>query len=526
MENELEIKDDLSRKVIRNATFNIIGRIWYFLVTIFLTPYIIGHIGIERYGIWVFTGVLAGYFGLLDLGIGFAFIKYISEFYAKKDFAKINQLVNTGFVFYALFSLLVVVLSFFVINPIISLLKIPPGLHSEASLVFFLGFVLFAIINFVVPFVAIPSGLQRMDITNKVDMIMSVPNIMGTIFFLERGYGLRGLMINSIAIFFLKSIVNIIINYRILPELKFNPFSFSKDMFKKFFSYGYKLQVAYLSSMVSVHFDKLLISYFLSIGLVTFYQLGSTIVTAIRSITTLLIPPLIPAFSEINARQQKAKLIDGYIKGTKYFALIAAPIFTFMIISAYQIMIIWMGKGFDKAAWIIQILGLGWLITVLAAVASAVAQAIARTDIEMKSALIGVICNVVLSIALIRHFGFAGVAFGTAISLFLGVIYYFIKLHKEIELSLSWFLKTTILLPMVLSLCIGLPAWKFIMWSQNSILDFSRIHNLIIFIIQAIIFFGLYLVVLLLLKPLDDTDRRLLQDKIPIARYLIIKLSK
>ncbi|MBM3252517.1 MAG: hypothetical protein FJZ11_07065, partial [Candidatus Omnitrophica bacterium] len=365
MEKDLNLEPNLTKKVIRNTCFNVIGRLWYFLVTIFLTPYIIGHIGIERYGIWIFTGVLAGYFGLLDFGVGFAFIKYISEFYAKKDFAKINQLVNTGFDFYAIFSLLVVVLGFFVINPIISLLKIPPGLHSEASLVFFLGFILFGIINFVVPFVAIPSGLQRMDITNKVDIIMTIPNIAGTIFFLEKGYGLTGLMINTIAVFSVKSIVNIIINYRIMPELKFNPFSFSKDMFKKFFNYGYKVQIAYLLTIVSEHFDKLLISYFLSIGLVTFYQLGNTIVSQIRRLSLLMIPPLIPAFSEIHAKEQMNKLKDSYTKGTKYFVLLAAPLFIFMIVSAHQIMMVWMGPGYEKAAWIIQILGIGWFAAVL-----------------------------------------------------------------------------------------------------------------------------------------------------------------
>src|SRR3989338_3679611 len=187
-------EEALSQKVIRNTALNVIGRSWQFLITIFLAPYVVSHLGNERYGIWVLVSVLTGYFGLLDLGVGFSFIKYISEFYAKKDFKKINQLINSGFNFYFFLSFIIIILAFFVIKPIISLLKIPAPLQNEAYWVFLLGLFLFALVNIMCPFMAIQSGLQRMDITNKVGIVMSIPTIVGTIFVLERGFGLLGLI--------------------------------------------------------------------------------------------------------------------------------------------------------------------------------------------------------------------------------------------------------------------------------------------------------------------------------------------
>ena len=58
----------ISQKVIRNTIFNTIGRFWQILIGLVLIPYIVSHIGVERYGIWAIVGVLTGYFGLLDLG--------------------------------------------------------------------------------------------------------------------------------------------------------------------------------------------------------------------------------------------------------------------------------------------------------------------------------------------------------------------------------------------------------------------------------------------------------------------------
>ena len=119
-----KLNESISQKIIRNTIFNTIGRFWVILVALFLTPYIIGHIGVDRFGIWAIVGVLTGYFGLLDFGIGTSFVKYISQFYAKEDYKKINQVVNTGFIFYSIFAASIITLGFFIINPLLNFFNI------------------------------------------------------------------------------------------------------------------------------------------------------------------------------------------------------------------------------------------------------------------------------------------------------------------------------------------------------------------------------------------------------------------
>lgn len=147
----------ISQKIIRNTIFNAIGRVWGILVALVLTPYIIGHIGIERFGIWAIVGVLTGYFGLLDFGIGTSFVKYISEFYTKKDYEKINHIINTGFVFYAIFAVFIAIVGFIFINPLLTFFNIPKELYNEAVFVFLLGIILFGVSNALSPFGAIQS---------------------------------------------------------------------------------------------------------------------------------------------------------------------------------------------------------------------------------------------------------------------------------------------------------------------------------------------------------------------------------
>ena len=93
------------------------GRFWSFALFFILTPYIINHIGVERFGVWTIVGVLTGYLGLFDLGISTSFVKYIAEYYTHRDFEKINHVVNTGFLFYLVFSFVVIALSMIFIQP-------------------------------------------------------------------------------------------------------------------------------------------------------------------------------------------------------------------------------------------------------------------------------------------------------------------------------------------------------------------------------------------------------------------------
>ncbi|MGD9015132.1 MAG: oligosaccharide flippase family protein, partial [Candidatus Omnitrophota bacterium] len=292
------MEQGISTKIIRNTIFNIIGRAWGILITLFLTPYIIRHIGIQRYGIWAIIGVITGYFGLLDFGFGTSFVKYITEFYTKKDYQKINQVVNTGFVFYSLFALLIIGLAFLMINPLLTFFKIPSDLYNEALFVFLLGIILFAISGAQSPFRAIQGGLQRMDITNKVAIGVSIPMVAGTIVFLESGYGLPGLMVNNAIILSLTIITNVVIAYRILPQLKFRILSFHREMFRRLFDFGYKLQISKIASLLHFQMDKIILAYFLNIGLVTYYAVAAQLAHRIREMPLLLISAIFPAASE------------------------------------------------------------------------------------------------------------------------------------------------------------------------------------------------------------------------------------
>lgn len=514
----------ISQKIIRNTIFNAIGRFWGILVALGLTPYIIGHIGVERYGIWAIVGVLTGYFGLLDFGIGTSFVKYIAEFYAKKDYEKINQVINTGFVFYTIFAIFITTAGFIFINPLLTPFNIPKELYNEAVFVFLLGIILFGVSNALGPFGALQGGLQRMDISNKIAIVISIPSIAGTIFFLEKGYGLPGLMVNNAIILVISSLLNIIAAFNILPELKFNPFSISAEMFKKLFGFGYKMQIARISGVVSNQTDKLLITLFLSIGALTFYQLGSSIVYSVMSMSALLVSALMPAFTELEARGDRGTLINGYLRVTKYMTFICAPLFIFLIISAHDIMIIWMGVGYEKSSLIIQILAVGWMINMIAQVAASMCVAIDKPQFLATGSIIIIMLNIFLGIFLIKKFGFSGAAWGTSLAVMIGTIYFLVMLHNTLNISAKKLINITIC---YFAICIiaALPIFVIDTIIYRFNLPINRGMTLVVLIMRSLVFFSLYFTGVYYKKLFDEVDISFFKQRLPLARSFIEKLS-
>jgi O-antigen/teichoic acid export membrane protein len=432
IERNAQIGDGLSRKLVRNTFYNFLGRSWGTAVAIFMTPYIIRHIGVERFGIWAIVGIITGYFGLLDFGVGSSFVKYIAEFNTKREYQKINAVVNMGVIFYLIFAISIIIPAFIFIDRLLVLFKVPFHLYNEAKFVFLAGIIIFLASNAVSVFNAVLIGLQRMDTANKLSVLVSIPNILGTIFFLEKGYSLAGLMVNNAIVFIIGTAINIYVAFRILPELKFNLSIFNKDIFKKIFSFGFRMQLAKVSGMVSNHTDKIIIANLLSLSLVAMYQLGSSIIYYAMSVSSLLVSALMPAFSEIEAKGERGLLIQAYLRSTKYLSIIVIPLFIFLIVAAPRIIFVWMGSGYENAVLVVQILAIAWMLNAIAQSAGSLCMAINKPQLLGFASLLIIVLNIVFSIILIKSFGFYGAAWGAAIAVNAGGVFFLINIHRTL----------------------------------------------------------------------------------------------
>ncbi|MBU0880956.1 MAG: oligosaccharide flippase family protein [Candidatus Omnitrophica bacterium] len=515
----------ISYKVIVNTIYNTFGRFWGIIVGIFLTPYIISRVGVDRFGVWAVVGVVTGYFGLLDMGVGASFVKYISEFYARKEYNKISHIVNTGFTIYFILAIVSFLLVFLLKNPILAFLNMPMYLRHEAGVVLVMGIALFGASNAMSPFLAIQGGLQRMDITNNIGIGLSIVNIAGTIFFLERGFGIIGLMMNNVIVFVILAVVNVTVARFLMPELRFRLFYIDRMIFRRILNFGYNMQIAKVSGMVASHTDKILITCFLSIGLVTFYQLGSSVIYYAASLAGILTSALMPAFSEIEARGERDRLVEAYMRSMKYISFVIAPIFIYLAISAEQVIFIWLGYGYERSVVIIQILAGAFLINTIAQVPLSVSMAIDKPRLVAVGSLITIMSNIILSALFIRIFGFTGAAWGTLVAVNAGTIYFMARLNAEMRIPAKNVIR--IVMPFFLSCAVA----ATIIFALNSFIGknlfhsgLGRVESMALFFVKGAIFLLCYLVSVFWMKPFNADELEVIKRKIPFMAPIIARI--
>src|ERR1700745_782081 len=98
-----------------------VGSSWFalslnILVGIFLSPYILHHLGDEAFGLWILIFSVTGYYGLFDLGIRSSIVRYVAKYAATGEHGQLNRLVNTAIFSYGaigLFAMLITLTAYF-----------------------------------------------------------------------------------------------------------------------------------------------------------------------------------------------------------------------------------------------------------------------------------------------------------------------------------------------------------------------------------------------------------------------------
>ncbi len=513
-----------SKKIIKNTIFTSVGRFWGYALSFIITPYIVHKIGIERFGIWAIANTAIHFFLFLDLGIGSSFVKYIAEYNTKKNYKMINEVINTGLIFSLFFCLCVFLFSMLLKNLVMTQLKFSSDLHGDV-LIAFLGVLAVFIINYIFTvFKSTLYGLQRMDIVNIIYVIVSIPGTVGLALFLHFGFGLKGLIYNSIIVALVTVMSYAMCVYRLLPQMIIGLRFVKMKMFKKLWNFGFKVQIAGFSEFINYSLDKLLLGYFMNMSMVAFYQLGSRVASTTCNLPSVLLPAVEPASSELDAAEDTRALNNLYTRGTKYTVFLAFPLTLFVIMNAMPIMHFWMGKsGYEKSALAIQILIIGYSFVLVNSIGRLIARGMGVPQYEMVSALIILGLNILLSVVLIIIFGFIGALIGSSVSAVIGSLYFMHRFHKHIKRAITSFLRDVYLKPIIACVFAFLPTLIISLFFH--IIDFSpsgRFGLLVYLSLKGFVFSGVYLLCIFVVKYFDDYDMDILFStvKMPFGRLV------
>ena len=444
MEQNVTFLGEFSKKLITNTFFNLLGRSWSFLVALLLTPFILSHLTVGDFGTWVLLSVFISSFNLLDLGLGSSFVKFISAFHAHEDYDSINEVLFSGVVFYSLFGVILVALGLALERPLFSLFHV-----GGASDVYLFVLLSCAVQNIGMMFLSVFRGIQRMDKSNAVEIQMSVVNLIGTVFCLESGLGLFGLGVNALVNSLLALFVTWWAVRRAVPKIRLG-WHFNGKLLREMFGYGAKIQISRMGGLICFQIDKLIISRFLGIASVSFYEVASRLTSFMRAVPSVMISALIPATSELGARNDREKILQTYALASRYMSMVTVSMVAFVVLEAPSLVRLWIGSGFEQSVVLIQILAVGYGANVLGGAASQTGAGIGRPEFDMRSTIVLSILNPILSVLLVRHYGAAGAAAGTSLAMIVAAGYLLVTFHRNyVEQSVWQFARNVHFRPIV-----------------------------------------------------------------------------
>jgi O-antigen/teichoic acid export membrane protein len=426
----------LGTKIVRNTASGALRIIVLAPIPFLLTPFLLRHVGSAGFGIWAVLLSFNGLTALADLGITGTLTKHVSEHYTHQDYESLNRVMNAGILMFSAIAVLSVfavnLASGFLISVFFrqSLLPIWQVQHVIRLLSIAIALNLLAF-----PFASVMSGLQRLDLTNLLWALNAIFTAVAAAVFVAMGKGIPGLVYAIVLTSGILFTLNVILAGHLLPELRIRPGLVRLNDIKALSVFSLQVYVVQVASAVYFHTEKLLLAHFTGPIPVGWYEIGNDLALKIRNAPALLMTPLMPAASELEARGDQARTSELYYRAHKYLAFIGVAMFTVVALLAHRFIELWLGPGFSATARALIVLT-GVQIANLAG-GPALLILVGRGTLRptVRFALVGMFGTLTISTILISRWGFSGALYGTTVSVLGAAGYLLWMFHQETGFS-------------------------------------------------------------------------------------------
>jgi O-antigen/teichoic acid export membrane protein len=187
-------------------------------------------------------------------------------------------------------------------------------------------------------------------------------------------------------------------------------------MVKMIWSYSFTTFVLIIATQIIMNTDNLVVGAFLSVGLVSFYSIGGSLITYSSQVVTALTTTFTPLASSLDASGRLEDLQKLLLRGTQAALGMALPISLALLFRGKTFIGLWMGHQYSEiSGTVLQILMISQFFNLANTTASSVMMAIEKHKTVAKWAVLEALGNLFLSIVLVKTIGIYGIAWGTSI---------------------------------------------------------------------------------------------------------------
>lgn len=476
------------------------------MIALFILPLFVKNLGAELYGIWVISGVIIGYLGILDLGFSQGVMKYISEALNKKDQAQFSQVFSSSTALFLLIGAFIGLIIFVFNERLLSLFAIAASDYETArSLLKISAF--FAPLFWTARITSITfQGALHFKAHSILSGVQSLGRTMSMLYMVYSGYDIVVIAIVCNTVQLILWLPSIIVLKRMFPRLLLSPKNVKINVIRRMIPFSLGVFYASLTSMLGLQLDNLIIGAAISMSAVTAYAVASKLFNIGYQYMGLLSGVLQPTSYHAYANNDKLVIEKIMERGTSYMSMLYSSVGYMGIIISPIFIGLWMGAAFLQYAIWSQAFMLLIIITSGTGLPINLVFNSGRTKPPNVVKTIGIIVNLTVSISLVKYFGIGGPIIGTLAASLIGLLTYpyFCKL-----LDFNWqkylFIKLKITI-------INIPATVFFFWVQNQI-EPTWANLILILATMSVVFFGTFYFLIFTHEMKEDLSILLAQIK-------------
>lgn len=482
------------------------------IIPFFLTPFVVHHLGRVQYGVWILAVSIVSYLALLDLGLRSAVVRFVSRAHGRGQPAESAASIQGALWMRLLIALTVVLLSFVLAAGTRHLFHIPQDLlHAARITVLLCGFgVASSLVSGV--FGAVLTGIHRFDVLSSITMTQTTLRACGVLWLLLHGHGLVALAVWELAVILLAGLLTVLLALRLFPAARIRVGRPPNAVLRALWSYSATTFIFMIAVQVVINTDTLVIGAFLSVGMVTYYAIGSSLVNYSTQVASAVSSTFIPLASQLEGSSDPGALRDMLLRGTQAMLGLVLPIALTLFFRGRTFIDIWMGPQYGVISeTVLRILMISLFFSMGDSTAGAIMMALDKHKPVARWAVYEAVLNLALSLALVKTIGLYGVAWGTSLSMAFTHLAFWPRYNAQV---LGVPVRTYLWQGWGKISLAALPYAFFCVLTEH----FWQAHTLVVFFAQVLAILPVYLVSVLILYRREA--RGLLQSR---ARARLLK---
>ena len=420
--------------------------------SVILAPLMIGRFGLALFGVWAVTGALAKYASLLDFGITRSLSRFVALYHARGDRRGVQECVGLGLLAataVGMMAALAALLAAPLLTRELGVIDL-----SEMRIVLMSSVGIFVASAYSRVFAAIPIGMQRMVPPNVASVAGNVLNFgfsVGALAFSAEltDYAMANAAAEGLRVFLVVGSVFVVWSGRAvaIPALARS---------REILSYGLKTQIDWISELVNLQTDKIVIAIMFGPGVAGVYEIAARVVIAVREVGVLTVSAMLPTATAQIVERGREGIPAFFRRYTLLTVSLAFPVFTLSCIGAPFLLLAWLGETPENADAILVVLTVASFVNITSGVGSSIVLAAGQAGLVAWTGTFSAVSNIILTVALAPLFGLWGVLAGTVIAMSSAALLLMYRFHRSFEIPGRDYARA-VMPPTVLSLGLAVP---------------------------------------------------------------------